>query len=212
MSRHICFRCEHKHAEFCASSRFTTLFWDDALGVLRRHGVPNPFRHLLEDGSASGAELHRWLESVAARLAAASGPLPTLHEIWRVHDDGETWGSDAGYFLWRGVPHMVDSVYDALIVRPLDDAQWRERLPYVAGAPPVLEDVHPPIVPAAGADTDGGPMHTLSAADFERLFRGTPLRLEYGTFLDFLRAETDQALATARHAAESGEQVVFYTY
>lgn len=212
MSRHICFQCEGRHAEFCASSRFTTLFWDDLLGVLRRHGLENPFRLLPDDGWASGADLHRWLDSVIARLGAELGTLPTLHEIWRVHDDGETWGSDAGYFLWRGVPHMVDSVHDALIVRPLDDAQWQARLPYVAGTPPVLDDVHPPIVPAEGTDYDGRPMHTLSAADFERLFQDTPLRLEHGTFLDFLRTEIDEARATARHAAESGEQVVFYTY
>jgi hypothetical protein len=212
LSRHICFRCEGGHAEFCASSRFTTLFWDDALGILRRHGVENPFRFLDDDARASGADLHRWLESVVARLAAVAQTLPTLHQIWRVHDDGETWGSDAGYFLWRGVPHMVDSAYDALIVRPLDDAEWRERLPYVAGAPPVLDDVRPAIVPAEGTDHGGRPMHTLAAADFERLFRGTPLRLEHGTFLDFLRAEIDEARSTARHAAESGEQAVLYTY
>lgn len=212
MSRHICFRCECRHAEFCASSRFTTLFWDDSLGVLGRHGVENPFRFLPDDAEASGADLHRWLESVIAGLATAPGTLPTLYQIWRVQDDGETWSSDAGYFLWRGVPHMVDTVYDALIVRPLSEAEWQERLPYVPCAPPVLDDVRPAIVPAEGTDYGGRPVHTLSAADFERLFRGTPLRLEHGTFLDFLRTEIDEARAAARHAAESGEQVVFYTY
>jgi hypothetical protein len=212
LSRHICFQCEGRHAEFCASSRFTILFWDDALGILQRHGVENPFRFLSDDARASGADLHHWLEGAIARLAAVGETLPALYQVWRVHDDGATWGSDAGYFLWRGVPHIVDSVYDALVVRPLDEAQWRERLPYLAGAPPVLEDVRPPIVPAQAADRDGRPMHTLSAAEFERLFRGTPLRLEHGPFLDFLRAEIDEARTAARHAAESGEQVVFFTY
>jgi hypothetical protein len=212
LSRHICFQCEGRHAEFCASSRFTTLFWDDALGILQRHGVENPFRPLADDARASGSDLHRWLEDVIAGLAAPRETLPALYQIWRVHDDGETWGSDAGYFVWRGVPHMVDSVYDALIVHPLDDAEWHARLPYLPYAPPVLEDVRPPIVPAETTDRDGRPMHTLSAAEFERLFQGTPLHLEHGGFVDFLRTEIDEARAAARHAAEGGEQVVFYSY
>lgn len=210
MSRHICFRCEGGHAEFCASSRFTTLFWDDVLRVLERNGIENPFRYVDDDAQASGAELHRWLESVIGRLAEAE--LPTLYQVWRVYDDGETWGSDAGYFRWRGVPHVVDSVYDTLAVRPLDDAPWMELRPHIPYEPPVLDDVRPEIVPAEGVDRDGTPLHTLSAADFERLFRGTPLRLEHGRFLEFLRGELDEALAAARHAAESGEPVVFYTY
>jgi hypothetical protein len=188
------------------------LFWDDGLDVLQRCGLENPFRFLPDDARASGADLHRWLESVIQRLTAVRETLPALYQIWRVYEDGRTWGSDAGYFLWRGVPHMVDSVYDALIVRPLDGPEWQERLPYVPYAAPVLDDVRPPIAPAEGTDSAGQPVHTLSAADFERLFRGTPLRLEHGTFLDFLRTEIDEAHATARHAAESGEQVVFYTY
>lgn len=188
------------------------LFWGDALGVLRRHGPENPFRHLPDDALAEGADLHRWLESVAAALAAAADGLPVLYEIWRVYADGETWGSDAGYLLWRGVPHMVDSVDDALIVRPLRDSEWQERRADVPYAPPVLEDVHPPIVPVEGVDAYGAPMHTLTASDFERLFHGTPLRLEHGSFLEFLRTEIGDARAAARHAAESGEQVVFFTY
>lgn len=210
MSRHICFHCEGRHAEFCGSSRFTMLFWDDALGVLQRHGLENPFRYLPDDAQASGAELHRWLESAIDGLAEEG--LPALHQIWRVLEDGDTWGSDAGYFLWRGVPHMVDTVFDALVVRPLEEALWEERRASVPYAPPVLDDATPAIVPAEGADRDGTPMHRLSAADFERLFRGMPLRLEHGSYLEFLRAEIEEARATARHAAESGEPVVLYTY
>jgi hypothetical protein len=188
------------------------LLWDDVLDVLQRHGLENPFWLLPDDAWADGADLHHWLERVTARLSAAGETLPALYQAWRVYDDGVTWGSDAGYFLWGGVPHIVDSVYDALIVRPLDQARWGELLPYLPYAPPVLEDVRPAIVPAEATDRDGGPMHTLSAAEFERLFQGTPLRLEHGGFLDFLRTEIDEARAAARHTAESAEQVVFFTY
>lgn len=212
MSRHICFRCEGRHAEFCGSSRFTTLFWDDALGILRRHGLENPFRFLPGDAQASGADLHRWLEAVIGRLASVNETLPALYQIWRVRGDGDTWESDAGYFLWRGVPHMVESVDDALVVRPLEDAQWEARRAYVPYAPPVLDDASPAIIPAEDTDSDGRPMHTLGAADFERLFRDTPLRLEHGSYLELLRAEMEDARAAARHAAESGEPVVLYTY
>ena len=212
MSRHICFRCEGRHAEFCASSRFTNLFWDDALRVLERNGVENPFRFLPDDAQASGADLYRWLESVADRLAATAGDLPVLHQIWRVHDGGETWESDAGYFHWRGVPHMVDSVYEELVVFPLDDAQWQERRPYILYEPPVLDDASPGIVPVGDAESDDTQQYRLTAAAFEQLFRDTPLRLEHASFLEFLRNEFDEARATARHAAEAGEQVVLYTY
>lgn len=187
------------------------LFWDDALGILERHAPENPFRFLPDDALAEGAGLHRWLESAVAALVAAHD-LPKLYQVWRVYEDGETWGSDAGYFRWRGVPHMVDSVLDALIVRPLDDGQWQERLPYLPYTPPVLDDVRPPIVLAEGVDARGEPMYVMTAADFERLFKGTPLQLEHGPFLDFLRTEIDEARTVARHAAESGEQVVFFTY
>jgi len=212
MSRHVCFRCEGRHAEFCGSSRFTVLFWDDALGILERHGLENPFRFLPDDAQANGTDLHRWLQSAVDRLAAVAEGLPTLHQIWRVREDGETWESDAGYFRWRGVPHMVDSVYDALVVRPLDDAQWQERRPYLPYTPPLLNDVSPAIVPASDVDRDGAPMYRLSASEFERLFRDTPLRLEHGSFLEFLRTEIEEARAAARHAAEAGEQVVLYTF
>lgn len=211
MSRHICFRCACRGAEFCASSRFTTLFWDDLLGVLRSHGIENPFWLLPDDARADGGDLHRWLESTVQTLASAPS-LPALYQVWRVHDDGETWGSDAGYFLWRGEPHIVSSVFDALLVHRLEEAQWEQRRPWIPYALPVLDDVRPAIVPAPRDDEDGRPMHTLAADDFERLFRGTPLRLEHGPFLDFLRPELDQAREAARHAAEAREPVVLYTY
>jgi hypothetical protein len=212
MSRHICFRCEGRHAEFCGSFRFTTLFWDDALGVLARYGVENPFRFVPDDAWADGAEVHRWLEAVVDRLADVADELPALYEIWRVRADGDTWESDAGYFAWRGVPHMVDSNDDELVVRALTEEEWRERRAYVPYAPPVLEDVEPEVVPAEGVDRFGTPVHRLAAADFERLFVGTPLRLEHGRFADFLRGEIEEARAAARHAAEAGERVVIYTY
>ncbi len=211
MSRHICFRCEGRHAEFCASSRFTILVWDDALGVLARHGVENPFRSLPDDAWASGADVHAWLEAVAGRLGGAPG-MPVLYQIWRVRDGGDTWQSDAGYFRWGGVTYMADCTYDSLVVHALTDAEWQARQADVPYVPPGLDDVHPPIVPARGTARDGTPIHPLSAADFERLFADTPLHLEHGPFPEFLRAELDEARAAARHAADAGERVVLYTY
>lgn len=212
MSRHICFRCEGRHAEFCGSSRFTILFWDDALRVLESYGLANPFRFLPDDALASGADLHGWLESVGSRLAAVAGDLPMLHQIWRVRADGETWQSDAGYFYWRGVPHMVDFVYEELVVFPLDDAQLQERRPDIPYELPVLDDASAEIVPVGDVERDGTQRYRLSAAGFEKLFQGTALWLEHGAFLEFLRREFDEARAAARHAAEAGEQVVLYTY
>jgi hypothetical protein len=197
--------------EFAASSRFTTLFWDDALGVLESRGLGNPFRYLADDAEVDGAEFSRWWESTVGTLAAAGEVLPTLYEVWRAHADGETWGSDAGYFRWRGVPHMVESAHDELVVRRLDEPLWEERRRWVPYSPPVLDSVVPLIGPAPRMDGNGEPTYTLSAGEFERLFRGTPLRLEHGSFLDFLRPEIEEAQNVARHAAGTGEPVVLYT-
>lgn len=212
VSRHICFRCACGREDFAASSRFTTLFWDDALRVLESRGLDNPFRNLADDAEVDGAEFSRWWESAVARLAAAHEALPTLYEVWRTRADADTWESDAGYFRWRGEPHMVESVHDALVVRRLDPAQWEERRRWVPYPPPVLDAEIPEIVPAPRGDGDPEPAHALSAGEFERLFRGTPLRLEHGPFLDFLRREIEAARGVARHAAGSGEAVVLYTY
>ncbi|MET0399731.1 MAG: hypothetical protein ABW277_23285 [Longimicrobiaceae bacterium] len=212
MSRHICFRCACRREDFAASSRFTTLFWDDALRVLESRGLDNPFGSLPDDAEVEGADFSRWWESAIARLAAAREELPTLYEVWRIHEDGVTWQSDAGYFRWRGEPRMVESVHDELVVRTLDEAQWEERLRWVPYPPPVLDEVFPEIVPAPRRNGGREPTYTLAAADFERLFRGTPLHLEHGPFLDFLRPEIEEARGVARHAAGSGEPVVLYTY
>jgi hypothetical protein len=198
--------------EFDASSRFTTLFWDDALGVLESRGLDNPFRYLPDDAEVDGAAFSRWWESTIERLAAAHEALPTLYEVWRTRADGETWGSDAGYFRWRGEPYMVEAAHDELVAWRLDERQWEERRRWVPYSPPVLDAVIPEIVPARRIDRDGEPTYTLSAAEFERLFRETPLRLEYGSFLDLLRAEIEDARHVARHAAEEGEAVVLYSY
>lgn len=198
--------------EFAASSRFTTLFWDDVLGVLESQGVDNPFRYLPDDAEVEGADFSRWWESAIGMLAAARDVLPTLYEVWRTRADGETWGSDAGYFRWRGEPRMVEAAHDELVVRTLDEAQWEERRRWVPYSPPVLDEVIPEIVPAPRGDGSGEPAYTLSAGEFERLFRGTPLRLEHGSFLDFLRPEIEEARSVARHAAVTGEPVVLYTY
>lgn len=212
MSRHICFRCAGGHAEFAASARFTTLLWDDLLGVLRSQGLGNPFRSLPDDAEVDGAEFSRWWEAAVGTLAAAREGLPTLYQVWRVRADGETWESDAGYFRWRGEPYMVESVYDELVVLRLDEARWEERRAWVPYSPPVLDAVTPDVVPASRRGADGEPTHALSAADFERLFRGTPLRLEHGPFLEFLRPEVEEARSVARHAAGCGEAVVLFTY
>jgi hypothetical protein len=211
MSRHICFRCACGREDFAASSRFTTLFWDDALGVLKSRGLDNPFRHLADDAEAEGAEFSRWWESAVGKLAADDA-LPTLYEVWRIHADGQTWQSDAGYLRWRGEPWMVEAVHDELVVGKLEEAQWEERRRWVPYSPPVLDAAIPEIVPAPRSSGDREPTYTLSAGEFERLFRGTPLRLEHGPFLDFLRPEIEEALGVARHAAGSGEPVVLYTY
>ncbi len=212
MSRHICFRCACRGEEFAASSRFTTLFWDDVLGVLESRGLDNPFRHLPDDAEVDGAEFSRWWESAIDRLAAADEVLPTLYEVWRIYADGKTWQSDAGYFRWRGEPRMVESVHDELVVRRLEEAQWEERRRRVPYSPPVLDSVIPEIVPTLRGNGDREPTYTLSAGEFERLFRGTPLLLEHGPFLDFLRPEIEEARGVARHAAGRGEPVVLYTY
>lgn len=196
--------------DFAASSRFTTLFWDDALGVLERRGLGNPFRYLPDDAEVDGGDFSRWWESAIGVLEAAQEVLPTPYEVWRAHDDGETWGSDAGYFRWRGEPHMVESAHDELVVWRIGEAQWEERRRLVPYSPPVLDVVIPAIAPAPRRD--GELTYTLSAGEFERLFRGTPLRLERGSFLDFLRPEIEEARSVARHAAEAGEPVVLYTY
>ncbi len=198
--------------EFAASSRFTALFWDDVLGVLESRGLGNPFRYLPDDAEPDGADFSRWWESTSGALAAAHEVLPALYEVWRVRADGETWESDAGYFRWGGEPHMVESVRDELVVRRIDEAQWEERRRRVPYLPPVLEAVVPAIVPAPRTDRHGELTYTLSAAEFERLFRGAPLRLEHGSFWEFLRPEIEEARSVARHAAETGERVVIYTY
>jgi hypothetical protein len=212
VSRHICFRCACGREDFAASSRFTTLFWDDALGVLESRGLDNPFRHLPDDAEVEGAEFSRWWETAIGRLAAPGEDLPTLHEVWRTHADGKTWHSDAGYFRWRGETQMVESVHDELVVRRLQEARWEERRRWVPYPPPVLEAAVPEVVPAPRGNGDREPTYTLSADEFERLFRGTPLRLEHGPFLEFLRPEIEEARGVARHAAGSGERVVLYTY
>lgn len=198
--------------DFAASSRFTTLFWDDALGVLERQGLGNPFRYLPDDEEVDGGDFSRWWESAIGVLAATQEVLPTLYEVWRARADGETWESDAGYFRWRGEPHMVESAHDELVVRRIDEAQWEERRRWVPYSPPVLDAVLPAVVPAPRRDRDGELTYTLSAGEFERVFRGTPLRLEHGSFLDFLRPEIEEARNVARHAAGTGEPVVLYTY
>ena len=80
------------------------------------------------------------------------------------------------------------------------------------GAPPVLDAVIPEIVPDPRVGRGGEPTYPLSAAEFERLFGGTPLRLEHGPFLEFLRPEIEEARSVARQAAGSGELVVLYSY
>jgi hypothetical protein len=212
LSRHICFRCACGRGEFAASSRFTTLFCDDALQVLESRGLDNPFRYLPDDTEVEGAEFFRWWETVIERLEAAPEPLPVLFQIWRVLADGETWASDAGYFRWGGETYGVESVYEELIVWKLDLAEWAARSRWVPYSPPMLDGVVPKIGPASRADRNGEQMYSLSAADFEQLFRDTPLRLEQGGFLEFFRTEIEEARSAARHAAESGERVVLYTY
>lgn len=161
------------------------------------------------DAEAAGG---RAWETAIEQLAAAREVLPVLYEIWRVRADGETWENDAGYFRWRGETYGVEAVHDELLVRKLDPAEWEARSRWIPYSPPVLEAVVPVIAPAPRADRSGEQMYDLSAADFEQLFRYTPLRLEHGRFLEFFRTEVEEARRAARHAAESGERVVFYTY
>lgn len=198
--------------DFAASARFTTLFWDDALRVLERQGVGNPFRFIEDDGEIDGVEFSRWWETAIEKLATAQETLPVLYEIWRVRADGETWGNDAGYFRWRGEPYGVEAVHDELVVWKLDPAEWEARSRSIPYSPPLLDAVVPVIAPAPRTDRSGEQTYNLSAAEFEQLFRDTPLRLEYGSFLEFFRTEIDEARSAARHAAESGERVVLYTY
>lgn len=212
LSRHICFRCACGREEFAASARFTTLFWDDALQILKSQGVDNPFRFLPDDTEVEGGAFSGWWETAIERLAAAQEALPMLYEIWRARADGESWGSDAGYFRWRGEVHGVESVYNELVVWKLDATEWEARSRWVPYSPPVLEAVAPAVAPIPRADRRGEPMYNLSAADFEQLFRDTPLRLERGVFLEFFRPEIEEARSAARHAAEAGERVVLYTY
>lgn len=212
LSRHICFRCACGREEFAASARFTTLFWDDALRVLESQGVGNPFRFVEDDTEVEGVEFFRWWETAIESLAAAEDALPVLYEIWRAHPDGETWGSDAGYFRWRRETYGVEAVYDELLVWKLDPTEWEARSRWVPYSPPVLEAVGPEIAPAPRRDRHGERTYNLSAGDFDQLFRGTPVRLERGVFLEFHRLEIEEARAAARHAAESGERVVLYTY
>lgn len=212
MSRHICFRCACEREDFAASARFTTLFWDDALRVLRSQRLDNPFRDLPDDTEVAGVEFSGWWETVIGRLAAAQEALPVLYEIWRAGADGETWGTDAGYFRWSGKTYAVESVHDELVVKKLDPAEWETHSRWVPYSPPVLEAMAPEIAPAPRAGERGEQMYNLSAAEFEQLFRDTPLRLEHGGFLDFLRPEIEEAGSAARHAAECGERIVLYTY
>lgn len=159
-----------------------------------------------------GVEFSVWWEMAIGRLAAAQEALPVLYEIWRAGADGESWGSDVGYFRWRGETYAVESVHDELVVTKLHPGEWEARSRWVPYSPPVLEAVGPEIAPAPRAGVRGEPMYNLSAAEFEQLFRDTPLRLEQGRFLDFLRPEIEEAASAARHAATFGERIVLYTY
>jgi len=216
MSYHICFGCACREVDFGASARFTYVVWDDLTGLLDEV-APNPYRWLRNlpgQEVADGVEFHRWWESYLAALDEARGRLPTLYEIWR--QQGEYEHSDAGYFRLHGDAYMAFATYDKLTAREFDEARWEfppADLPY---APPEVEQVDPDLADElflrASPDQSGRNEIRMTAEEFERIFRGTPLRLEHGNLLDFYAGELRELSDAARHAAERGETIEFYQY
>ena len=213
MSRHICFRCACGQAEFAASSRFTHLAWDDAMGVLRSLGIRAPFVHLVDDAEVDGGELLRWWEDALARMEEHRGRLPVLHEIWLEKETphGTFASTDAGYFRWRDRTWMASAVWDELYAVPLPPEEWERRREWQAYDPPSLEEIDPELAATLSIDESGDRV-PLSADAFGRIFRGTPLTLEHGDLLAFLGTEPSELREVARHAADRRETVVLYTY
>lgn len=216
MSYHVCFRCACGEVDFGASARFTYVVWDDLTGLLDKV-APNPYRWLRNlpgQEVVDGAEFHRWWEGWLKALDEARARLPVLYEIWRRH--GEYEHSDAGYFRLFGTAYMADTSYDSLTAYEFDEERSEfppADLPY---APPEVEQVAPDVADALFAreslEPSGPRRIRLTAGEFERIFRGTPLRLEHGNLLDFHAGELRELSDAARHAAERGETIEFYQY
>jgi hypothetical protein len=216
MSYHVCFHCACGEVDFGASARFTYVVWDDLTGLLDKV-APNPYRwcrNLPGQEVVDGGEFHRWWESYLVALNEARDRLPTMYEIWQPL--GEFEGSAAGYFRLHGDAYMAYASYDDLKALELDERLSQlppADLPY---APPEVEQVDAGLADElflrAFPDRGGRNEIRLTADEFERIFRGTPLRLEHGNLLDFYADELRELSDAARHAAERGETIEFYQY
>ncbi len=203
MSRHVCVRCACGEKDFDGSSLFTQVVWGDLLGALENAGIDNPYRYAEDDSEVDGAAFLAAWRGVLDGLEGARGRLPTLYEVWR-RESADTEVSDAGYFALDGTVYMVEGVFDELVARPLLADVWAERraqVPY-----------DPPEAAAELASASPGADVPLTAEAFERIFRGTPLRLEHGELGDYFAGELREVEEVARHAAERGESVILHTY
>jgi len=216
MSYHVCFVCACGEADFGASARFTYVVWDDLTGLLDKV-APNPYRwlrNLAGQEVVDGAEFHRWWESYLAALAEARDRLPSMYEIWQPF--GEFEGSAAGYFRLHGDAYVAHGTYDKLTAMEVDEMRWEFPPADVPYAPPDVNEVAPDLADElflrARPDRDGRNELRLTVEEFERIFRGTPLRLEHGNLLDFYAGELRELSDAARHAAERGETIEFYQY
>lgn len=216
MSYHVCFHCACGEVDFGASARFTYVVWDDLTGLLDPV-APNPYRYLRNLPGrevVDGAELHRWCEGWLEAMDGARDRLPVMYEIWLARGDFE--GSDAAYFRLAGDVYVVHASYEDLTAGKFDGGRGEfppADLPY---APPEVGEVAPDVGDALSRreslEPSGPRRIRLTAGEFERIFRGTPLRLQHGNLLDFFSDELRDLSAAARHAAERGETIEFYQY
>jgi hypothetical protein len=210
MSRHICFVCKCREADFEGMSGFTTLVWNDLFDWLEAVGIENPYRYLCVDGTArvDGGELLRWWEDALGRMRGAGDRLPVLYEIWREWPgpgQGMT-ATEAGYFVLLGEGYMTDTSYDRLFAVHLTPEVLEERRATLSYAPPVVEEVAPEVAAALPLEDK----IELDADAFERIFRGTPIMLEHGRLPDFFARDFQELLTVFRHAAERGETVSLF--